>query len=181
MASTNQVILALYDDDDVLLKGVKELRQQGYAISEVYTPFPVHGLDHALGLKETRIGNAAFIYGLLGFITASSIMYGMMIVDWPMNIGGKPSFSFYENMPAFVPIMFELTVFFAAHLMVWTFFFRNGIYPGKNPDNPDPRTTDDKFMVEIALEEGQGSDELNAVLNSTGAMEVTTKTEGNDQ
>jgi hypothetical protein len=81
-------------------------------------------------------------------------MYYIMIADWPQNIGGKPSFSFLENMPAFVPIMFEMTVFFAAHLMVITFYLRSRLWPFKEAENPDPRTTDDHFFMEVAVHGG---------------------------
>ena len=84
------MVRALFDDDDVLLKSVAAIREKGYKIQEVFTPFPVHGLDHALGLKGTRIAIAAFMYGLLGLSTAIAMTYYMMIIDWPMNIGGKP-------------------------------------------------------------------------------------------
>ncbi len=172
--ATNKIIInALYDDDDVLLKGVKQVKEQGYAIEEVYTPFPVHGLDHAMGLKRTRIAIAAFLYGILGLATSIAMTYGMMIIDWPMNIGGKPSFTWGENMPAFVPIMFELTVFFAAHLMVWTFFIRNDIYPGRKTQNPDPRTTDDKFLMEVELK-GEREVLMN-LLKESGAIEISEK------
>lgn len=169
----NKVIIsALYDDDDILLSGVKRLRDKGYHIAEVYSPFPIHGLDHAMGLKRTRIAIAAFLYGALGLATAIAMTYGMMIVDWPMNIGGKPSFTWGENMPAFVPIMFELTVFFAAHLMVWTYFFRNGLYPGRTAQNPDPRTTDDKFLMEVDLGLKGDKEELISLLRESGAIEI---------
>ena len=72
-----------------------------------------------------------------------------MIVDWPQNIGGKPSFSFMENLPAFVPVIFELTVFFAGHLMVITFYVRSSLWPFKKAENPIPETTDDKFLIQI--------------------------------
>lgn len=164
------VVRAIYDDDDTLLDAVKAIREKGYKIQEVYTPFPVHGLDKAMGLKETRIAIAAFMYGVLGLSTAISMTYYMMIVDWPMNIGGKPSFSWAENMPAFVPIMFELTVFFAAHLMVWTFFIRNGLYPGRKAMNPDPRTTDDLFMMEVEVLGDRKN--LEDQLKNSGAIEL---------
>ncbi len=171
MSTENKhIISALYDDDDVLLNGVKEVKARGYHIAEVYSPFPIHGLDHAMGLKPSRIGIAAFMYGCLGLSTAIALTYGMMIVDWPVNIGGKPSFTWGENMPAFVPIMFELTVFFAAHLMVWTFFIRNGLYPGRQAMNPDPRTTDDKFLMEVELVGDK--DELTSLLRQSGAIEI---------
>lgn len=176
MATTKQVqVDALFDDDDVLLSGVKQVREKGFQVQEVYSPFPIHGLDKAMGLAETRIGTVAFFYGVLGLTTAILMTYGMMIVDWPMNIGGKPSFSWGENMPAFVPIMFELTVFFAAHLMVWTFFFRNGIFPGRKPMNPDPRTTDDKFLMEVLAPVDADPEEITSLLKEAGAIEVSVK------
>lgn len=172
MATIENKILvnALYDDDDVLLNGVKHIREKGYHIHEIFTPFPVHGLDHAMGLKRTRLAIGAFIYGCLGLITAITITAYMMNVDWPMNIGGKPSFAWVQNFPAFIPIMFELTVFFTAHLMVWTFFFRNNLYPGRKPGNPDPRTTDDKFLMQVELRGDK--EELMDILRQTGAIEI---------
>ena len=172
MSTENKhIISALYDDDDVLLAGIKQLRDKGSHVAEVYSPFPIHGLDPILGLKRTRIAIAAFMYGVLGLSTAIAMTYGMLIVDWPMNIGGKPSFTWGENMPAFVPIMFELTVFFAAHLMVWTFFVRNRLYPGAKAQNPDVRTTDDKFLMEVELT--GDAEELTSLLRASGAIEIT--------
>jgi hypothetical protein len=98
------------------------------------------------------------------------MMNYMMIVDWPQNIGGKPSFSYAENMPAFVPIMFELTVFFAAHLMVITFYLRSKIGPFVKAQNPDPRTTDNMFLMEVAVDGDEK--ELNDFLVKTGAVET---------
>ena len=106
----NKHVHAIYDDDDKLLSAVKHLRSSGVSIKDVFTPFPVHGLDHALDLKPTRIAIAAFIYGCIGLTTEILMINYIMIIDWPQNIGGKPSFSFMENLPAFVPVIFELTV-----------------------------------------------------------------------
>jgi hypothetical protein len=170
--SSNQVIQALYDDDDILLSAVKSIREKKHHIEEVYTPFPVHGLDKAMGLEETRISIMAFIYGCIGLSVSILMMNFIMIEDWPQNIGGKPSFSYLENMPAFVPIMFELTVFFAAHLMVITFYLRSRLWPFKEAENPNPLTTDDKFLIEIELKNNEK--ELNALLKETGAIDITT-------
>lgn len=167
---SHKIIRAIYDDDDVLLKAVKEVRAKGNHIEEVFTPFPVHGLDKAMGLEPTRLAIMAFIYGLTGLAFAVWMMNYMMISDWPQNIGGKPSFSFVENMPAFVPILFEMTVFFAAHLMVITFYMRSKIWPFQTASNPDPRTTDDKFLMEVAIEGNE--DDLTTFIRSTGATEI---------
>ena len=147
----NKFLHAIYDDDDKLLDAVKFLKKEGVYIEDVFTPFPVHGLDKALGLEPTRISIAGFIYGCIGFAFAIFMMNYIMIVDWPQNIGGKPSFSFIENMPAFVPIMFELTVFFSAHLMVITFYLRSRLWTCKEAENPIPATTDDNFLVQIPV------------------------------
>lgn len=168
MAST--VFRALYDDDDILMNAVKKLRSEKYHIEEVYTPFPVHGLDKAMGLEDTRIAITSFLYGCLGLAVAITMMNYIMIQDWPQDIGGKPSFSYLENMPAFVPIMFELTVFFAAHLMVITFYLRSKMWPFKKAENPDIRTTDDRFLVEVSV--GDDEEALKELLLDTGAVEV---------
>jgi hypothetical protein len=166
----SKVIHAIYTDDDVLMSAVKKVKAERYHIEEIYTPFPVHGLDKAMGLAPTRIAITAFIYGLIGLTVAIVMMNYIMIEDWPQNIGGKPSFSYIENMPAFVPIMFELTVFFAAHLMVITFYLRSRMWPFKKAENPDIRTTDDHFLMEIAVD---GNEEaLASLLKETGAVEI---------
>jgi len=167
---SNKVIHAIYDDDDVLLKAVKEVREAKHHIEEVFTPFPVHGLEKAMGIANTRIAITAFIYGLTGLGFAVWMMNYMMIVDWPQNIGGKPSFSYAENMPAFVPIMFELTVFFAAHLMVITFYLRSKIGPFVKAQNPDPRTTDNMFLMEVVVDGDEKK--LSEFLTKTGALET---------
>lgn len=167
---TSKVIHAIYTDDDVLMNAVKKVKAERHHIEEIYTPFPVHGLDKAMGLAPTRIAIASFMYGCVGLIVAIVMMNFIMIKDWPQDIGGKPSFSYIQNMPAFVPIMFELTVFFAAHLMVITFYLRSKMWPFKKAENPDPRTTDDHFLMEIAVHGNEK--EIESLLKETGAVEI---------
>jgi hypothetical protein len=162
------LVRAIFTDDDTVLSAVKILREKGMKIKEVYSPFPIHGLDKAMGLKDTRIAMASFMYGLFGLTVAITLTAYTMNFDWPQNIGGKPSMTWGANMPAFVPILFELTVFFAAHLMVWTFMVINKLYPGAEPQNPDPRTTDDHFMIELYSTKG-----LVDVLKESGAIEIS--------
>ena len=167
---SSKVIHAIYTDDDILMAAVKTVKAERFHIEEIYTPFPVHGLDKAMGLAPTRIAITSFMYGCVGLVVSIVMMNYMMIEDWAQNIGGKPSFSYLENMPAFVPIMFELTVFFAAHLMVITFYLRSRLWPFKKAENPDPRTTDDHFLMEIAIDGNE--QELEKVLSKTGAVEI---------
>ena len=166
----SKVVHAIYNDDDVLMAAVKKVKAEKHHIEEICTPFPVHGLDKAMGLAPTRIAITSFLYGCVGLTVAILMMNFIMIKDWPQDIGGKPSFSYLENMPAFVPIMFELTVFFAAHLMVITFYLRSRMWPFKKAENPDPRTTDDHFLMEIAVHGNEK--ELTSLLEDTGAVEL---------
>jgi hypothetical protein len=166
----SKVIHAYYNDDDILMQAVKKVKATKHHIEEVYCPFPVHGLDKAMGLAPTRIAITSFMYGCLGLIVSIVMMNYIMIEDWPQDIGGKPSFSYIENMPAFVPIMFELTVFFAAHLMVITFYLRSRLWPFKEAENPDPRTTDDHFVMEIEVHGDEKT--LMAMLKESGAVEI---------
>ena len=168
--SSSKVIHAFYNDDEVVLDAVKKVKAANHHIEEVFCPFPVHGLDKAMGLAPTRIAITSFMYGITGLGIAIWLTYYTMIADWPQDIGGKPSFSWAENMPAFVPIMFELTVFFAAHLMVITFYMRSRIWPFKKAENPDPRTTDDHFLIEIITDKPVAA--LKKLLKDCGAVEI---------
>tara|TARA_B110000444_G_C18714272_1_gene535261 strand:- start:98 stop:619 length:522 start_codon:yes stop_codon:yes gene_type:complete len=170
---STKTIYGIFDDEEILLSSVKEIRSNNIDIKEVYSPFPVHGLDKALGIKETRMAITAFIYGCIGLTLGSLMIYNIMIIDWPQNIGGKPNFTFYHNMPAFVPVLFECTVMFAAHLMSITYLIRCGLFPGNDSLSPDPRTTDDKFLMEIEVE-GDLS-KIKDMLTKTGASEINEK------
>jgi hypothetical protein len=170
----DKVFYAMYDDDDVLKKGAKKVVAKGIKVTEVFSPFPVHGLDPIIGVKNTRLGIMAFIYGLTGLCLATLGMYYMMILDWPMNIGGKPNNTYLQNMLAFVPVSFEFTVLCAAHGMALTYFLRNKTLPGMPSSNPHPRTTDDRFVMEIRMSENAqfSQDEIQGLLNSTGIVEL---------
>jgi hypothetical protein len=175
----DKIIHAIFDDEQDVLTAVKELRDNDITVNEVFSPFPIHGLDSALGLKETRMAITAFIYGCIGLAFGGFLIYYIMIADfdksWPMNIGGKPNFTFYHNLPSFVPIMFECTVLFAAHLMSITYLFRNKLYPGASTSSPDPRTTDDKFLVEVFFQ--KDNDSVIKLLKKSNVSEIHEKDE----
>ena len=146
--SLNSYLLTLNSPEELLDK-IKELKSDGKEIQEVYTPFYVHGLAKALGLKRTRLGKAIFLYGLIGLFFGCWLTYFTMIKDWSMDIGGKPNATFWQNLPAFVPVIFELVVYFAAHLLVISFFIRSRLYPFKKAENPIKKSSDDKFVIQV--------------------------------
>lgn len=165
------VIHAIFDDEEPLMASAKKLRSQGFRITEVFSPFPIHGLDAAIGVPRTRIAICAFIYGLTGASLATLMMWYMNVNDWPTDIGGKPSFAYYMNVPAFIPITFEATVLCAAHGMAITFFLRSWLVPGAKAKNPDPRTTDDKFMMVLEAKD-ETKNTIDSILRETGASEI---------
>ena len=172
-----KVFYAMYDDDDVLKDGAKKLVSKGVKVAEVFSPFPIHGIDPIIGIKNTRLGIMAFIYGLTGLMLATIGMRFFMVVDWPMNIGGKPNFTYLDNILAFIPITFEFTVLCAAHGMAITYFLRNKTLPGMPAQNPDPRTTDDRFVMEIRTQDNHGisAADLEKMLQETGIVELDQK------
>ena len=174
---SRKVIYGVFEDEEILLASAKALRSKGVRIKDVFSPFPIHGIDPIIGIKNTRLGILAFIYGLTGTTLATLGMRYFMIVDWPMNIGGKPSFSYLENMLSFVPITFEFTVLCAAHGMAITYLLRNKTLPGMPAQNPDPRTTDDRFVMEIRTSDNHGfnAEELENMIRETGIVELDQK------
>jgi len=171
MADTKDIIYGLYNDEEDLMRAVKKAKDAHLEIMDVYTPFPVHGLDPILGLSESRLHIAGFVYGALGTLTAFGGMSWIFTKDWPQIYGGKP----HWPVPAFIPITFELTVLFACIGMVVTFYIINGLGPGVVNPTIDLRITDDKFCIAFDKSEVSAS-EVESFLRSSGASEVHSKT-----
>jgi hypothetical protein len=106
MDANKHFIVGIFDDEEVLLKGIGNVRGNGVKIHDVYSPFPVHGIDDALSIKRTRLPIAAFMFGLTGTSLALLMQIWMLGYDWPMIIGGKN----FASLPPFIPVTFELTV-----------------------------------------------------------------------
>jgi hypothetical protein len=172
----SKIFHVMYDDDAKVMAAAKTLVGQGIRVKDVYSPFPIHGIDPIIGIKRTRLAIASFMYAMTGTSLALLGMWYFMINDWPMNIGGKPSFSLIENITAFIPVTFEFSVLCGAHGMALTYLLRNGTLPGMPATNPDPRTTDDKFVVEITTDNNSMSaDELETAIRATDLLELSIK------
>ncbi len=168
---SNKTILGIYSDDELLVKGARQLRDKGVKIKNVFSPFPIHGIDALLGIPRTRLAICSFIYGVAGCSLAILMMWYMMIYDWPSDVGGKPNFALYMNLPSFIPITFECTVLCAAHLMVLTFLLRSKLLPGVTAPIPDVRCTDDRFVIQVSATEANQNDII-SILKQTGASEI---------
>lgn len=172
MEAEKNFIIGIYSDEEVVIRAVEQIRRKGIGIYEVYTPYPVHGLGHALGYRRSRLPIVAFMFGLLGCCLALLMQIWMMGYDWPMIIGGKD----YVALPSFIPATFEMTVLFAALGMVGVFMIISDLKPHKKPRIFDARSTDDKMVVAIDLSSNKKTvDDIRAALVDTGAEEVYRK------
>lgn len=170
---TNKVLYGLYDDEEILIKAIDKANDDHLEIMDVFTPFPVHGLEHHLHLTESRLHVTGFVYGMIGTLTAFLFMTWVFTRDWPIIFGGKP----YWSVPAFIPITFELTVLFAAIGMVVTFYTICGMAPGRTNPTLDDRITDDKFCLAFNTNDASDDevDRLRGFFSATGASEVNLK------
>lgn len=168
----SKYLVGVFDDEDVVLHAAEDVRHKGVKVHEVYTPFPIHGLDRALGYERPRMGIAAFLFGLTGTCCALLLTIWTLGFDWPMNIGGKNFIPFPTN----IPITFELTVLLAAFGMSFTFFIMEGMGPTAKPIIFDVRSTDDKFVMAVDLAKNKLSEsEITTILKESGATEVNIK------
>jgi len=171
-SSTKRFALGIFDDEDTLLHAVDNVRAAGVKIYDVFSPYPIHGIDDALGIERSRLPIAAFFYGMCGLAFALWMQIYMLGFDWPMIIGGKPNIA----LPAFIPVSFELTVFFTCHGMVITFYTISKLYPRFKTPVLDVRSTDDKFVMAILLDEQSSQmPQLTQLLRENGASEVNQK------
>ncbi|MEO8582833.1 MAG: DUF3341 domain-containing protein [Flavitalea sp.] len=161
-------VVGCFEEEGALFEAVKRVRKSGYRIHDVYTPFPIHGLDKEIGLRDTSIHTAGFIYGITGTTTALSGISWVFMADWPLNLGGKPHFA----LPAWIPIMFELTVLFSAVGMVLTFCYLCQLAPFVRKHHFHLRSTDDKFVMVIDVSAKNNESEVSGFMNSLGATEI---------
>lgn len=161
-------VVGCFDDEKVLFPAVKKVRTAGYKIHDVYTPFAVHDLDHAIGLRQTSLHTAGFIYGITGTSIALGGMSWVFVSDWPLNIGGKPHFPF----PAFIPITFEATVLLSAVGMIITFCYLCQMAPFVKKHHFHLRATDDLFVMVIECTSKTNVEDLQDFLTNAGAVEV---------
>ena len=172
MATNAFGAIAYFKSGAEILQAAKAAKAKGFHEAEAYTPFPIHGMEDALGFKPSIVPWATFLGGLTGFLTALGLQVWTSAIDWPLNVGGKP----YVSGPAFIPILFELTVLLGGLSTAGFMFFLNGM-PSLKPNPFDPRITDDRFALYIPFGAKASSGDVNAFLNTLKAEKVTLVTE----
>jgi hypothetical protein len=165
------LIVGVYNEPDNLIEGVKKLKKHGVEIFDCFTPFPVHNLDTAMGIKRSNLTVGAFICGSLGFMSGLLLQFYMMVFDWPMNIGGKPDN--YLMLPSMVPVTFEVTILFTAFGMGLLFFYRSKMVHGIKADILDLRQTNDLLLLTIESDKlTVAKSEVLDLMKSSGAIEI---------
>ena len=161
-------VVGVFEEEGNLFNAVRRVRKSGYRLHDVYTPFPLHGLDREMGLRDTSIHTAGFIYGITGTALALGFMTWVFTKDWPLDIGGKPHFA----LPAWIPIMFEFTVLLSAVGMVLTFCYVCQLAPFVRKHHFHLRSTDDKFIMVIDISSNNSETEVSDFLTNLCASET---------
>lgn len=167
--SVKNFVIGCFKDEKGIFKAVDKVRTSGYKLHNVYSPYPVHGLDDAMGMRQTSIHTAGFFYGLFGLIVALGGMAFVTVHSWPLNFDGKPHFP----LPSFIPITFEFTVLISSVGMTLTFCWLNQIMPGVKKHVFHPRQTDDLIVMVIEKTEKTDGEELKNWFSDLGAIEIS--------
>ncbi len=168
MAKLKSGLAAIFLDEHSVLEAARKSRDLGMIKFDAISPYPIHGMEEACGIKRSGIPYVTFIAGLIGLMSALALTWYTSVYDWPINVGGKPPFS----LPAFIPIMFELTILFAALASVGAMFVKVGL-PRIDPPTLDPDLTSHKFAIFVPEDEvGYDSTKLESFYKSLGAEYV---------
>lgn len=151
---SRRIVLATFENATHLLAAVRVARARGLAIRDAYTPYPVHGLDAAMGLRRSRLPVVCFVAAVVGAALKLWFEFWTTMVDWPVNVGGKP----WNSLPAFVPVTFEVMVLSAGLTTVGAFLALFRLWPGKPAAVSSMRATDDRFV--LAVEETNAAFDL---------------------
>ena len=168
MSNLKGGVVGFWSDDHDLVTAAHKVREAGYKKFDAITPFPVHGLEEAIGIKRSMIPWVTFVFGVIGLSSGVALTYWTSAIDWAINVGGKPFFS----GPAFAPIMFELTILFAALSTVAAMFVLCRL-PKVNPPILDPALTSHRFAIFIpATEANYDAARAEQMLKGLGGEDV---------
>lgn len=143
--SNERVLLATFGRENDLLAATHAVREKGLQIRDAFTPYAVHGLDRAMGLRPSRLTWVCFLCGMAGALGMLWFEHWSASVWWPINVGGKP----WNSLPSDVPVAFEAAVLLAGFGSVFALFVVCRLFPGRAPRTSLPRTTDDRFVLAI--------------------------------
>jgi mono/diheme cytochrome c family protein len=151
----SRVLVASFANEDDVLGAARAARERGLRIADVYTPYPVHGLDRAMGLRRSRLPWACFLFGLIGAVFALTSQHWAMSRSWPLNVGGKP----WNSVPAFIPVTFEVMVLLGGLGVVLAFLLRSRLLPGMEAAPLFQGATDHTFVLVLSRPEDPAAEQ----------------------
>lgn len=161
-------IAGIWLDEAGILKAARKTRESGFQKFEAISAYPIHGMEEACGIKRSWIPYVTFVAALVGLGGGLALTWWTSAVNWAVNVGGKPFFS----LPAFVPIMFELTILFAALCSVGALFVACRI-PRMDPPIIDPDLSSHKFAIFIPHNDvGYDEARIEKMFKDLGATEI---------
>lgn len=140
-----RLLTAAFSREEDILAATRAVRAARLEVVDVWSPYAVHGMDKAMGLEPSRLPLVCFFLGLTGAALKIWFEYWTTASSWPINVGGKP----WDSLPAFIPVTFEVMVLSAGISTVIAFLIAARLWPGKKPLTPDPRATDDRFVLVV--------------------------------
>jgi hypothetical protein len=163
-----QALIATFDRDAGLLAAIRAARARGHTVAEVFAPYPVHGIEEALDAPPSRLPWVTLAGGAAGLVAAAAFQVWAALIDWPLNVGGKPA----NSGLAFLPITFEATVLLGGLATAGAFFWRSRLGPRAVPRPAAPGVTDDVLALVLPMESAGQEEALRELLAAAGAREI---------
>jgi hypothetical protein len=164
-----EFLIATFAGESELVDAVRSVRAHGFRVYDAYSPYPVHGLDEAMGIQRSRLPFVTLVAGVLGLVTALGFQFYAAVFDWSLNVGGKPD----NSTLAFIPITFEITILCAGLATAAAFLLRSGLFPGASAKLAGPAVTDDVFALALRWRSNAfDTGEAQRLLRGSGAIDV---------
>ncbi len=168
----NKQILGIFDDEQKVVEAIEKFQESDIKIKDIFGPFADHDILKKF-TKPSRIRHLAFLFGVMAIVLTFSFVYYVTVIDYPINFGGKPYFSF----PPMVVVIYLVTILLTGTLTSLTLLGRIQLFPGKPANMPDQRILDDHFVM--LFEKPDNPEKIREILKTAGAKEIKDSEEEN--
>lgn len=169
------LVIGIFENEEDVLEATRATRQLGYSIYDVYTPYAVHGLDEAMGLRPSRLTWVCLALACTGFLLATLFQFWIGAIDWPLNVGGRP----FNSLPAYLPVMFEMTVLIGGGGVTLAMLIRTRLYPGKPSRTVHEEVTNNRFVLALIRQDSSfDSAAVKSLWERYNAVQISELSEG---